>query len=152
MVNFPTQIPECDSHILALLDFFVSCDTSIYSTMTSPPLVNFDHIVFSVSIDFPINSKRDALFRRIAYNYSCADQDGLCHHLRDVPWEDIFEFSAFAARDFCKWVQVEINVYILHQKYQLKPDSFQQFSAASAAAIFHRNYFWTNRINLLNLT
>ena len=29
--------------------------------------------------------------------YSHPDSDGLCHHLRDVPWEDIFKLSASAA-------------------------------------------------------
>ena len=28
MVNVPTRIPDCDSHSPALLDFFLSCDTS----------------------------------------------------------------------------------------------------------------------------
>ena len=30
---------------------------------------NSDHVVVSVSIDFPSNSKRDALFQRIVYDY-----------------------------------------------------------------------------------
>ena len=47
-------------------------------------------VVVSVSIDYPINSKQDAPFHHIAYEYSCADWDGLCDHLRDVPLEDIF--------------------------------------------------------------
>ena len=55
MVNFPTQIPDCDSHSPALLDFFLSSDASICSTMTFPPLGNSDYVVVSVSIDFPIN-------------------------------------------------------------------------------------------------
>ena len=38
MVNFPTQIPDCDSHSPALLDFFLSSDTSICSTMAFSPL------------------------------------------------------------------------------------------------------------------
>ena len=33
MVNFPTQIPHCDSHSPALLDLFLSSDASICSTM-----------------------------------------------------------------------------------------------------------------------
>ena len=53
--------------------------------MASPPLGNSDHLVVSVSIDFSSYSKRDASFHRIAYDYSCADWDGLCDHLRDVP-------------------------------------------------------------------
>ena len=73
MGNFPTQIPDCDSHSTALLDFFLSSDTSICSTVAFPPLGNSDHVVVSVSIDFPSNSQRDAPFHRIAYDYSCAD-------------------------------------------------------------------------------
>ena len=72
MVNFPTQIPDCDSHSPALLDLFLSSDANICSTMAFPPLGNSD-VVVSVSIDFPSNSQLDALFHRIAYNYSCAD-------------------------------------------------------------------------------
>ena len=54
-----------------------------------------------------------------------------------------FKFSASAAAsEFYEWVQVGINVYIPHQKYQVKPHSSQWFSAASAAAIVHRNHFF----------
>ena len=111
--------------------------------MTFLPLENFDYIVVSVSIDFPINSKQDALFHCIAYDYSCADWDGLHNHLRDVPWQDIFKLSASAAAsEFCEWVQVGIDVYIPHRKYQVKPHSSPWFSAACAAAIVHRNHFF----------
>ena len=82
----------------------------------------------------------DALFHRIVYGYSCADLHCLCDHLRDVPWEDIFQLSASSAdSEFCEWVQVGIDVYIPHQKYQVKPHSSPWFSAACAAAIVHRN-------------
>ena len=54
MVNFPTWIPNCDSHSPALLDLFRSSDTSICSTMAFLPLGNSDHVVVSVSIDFYI--------------------------------------------------------------------------------------------------
>ena len=97
MVNFPTRIPDCDSHSPALLDLFISSDMSICSTMAFPPLGNFVHVVVSVSIDFPINLKQDALFHRIAYDYSRADWDALHYNLRDIPWEDIFKLSASAA-------------------------------------------------------
>ena len=70
MVNFPNQIPDCDSHIPALLDLFISSDASICSTMVFPTLGNSDRVVVSVSIDFPINSKQDAPFHCIAFNYS----------------------------------------------------------------------------------
>ena len=86
MVNFLTQIPDCDSHSPALLDLFISSDASICSTRAFSPLGNFDHVVVSVSIDFPTNLKQDAPFHRIAYDCSRADWDGLRDHLRDVPW------------------------------------------------------------------
>ena len=73
MVNFPTQLPDCDSDSPALLDFFLTSDISICTTMPFSPLGNSDHVVVSASIDFPINSKQDALFHHVAYDYSCAD-------------------------------------------------------------------------------
>ena len=84
MVNFPIQI--LDSHLIVLLlDLFLTSDASVCSTMaSSPPLGNSDHVV-SVSIDFLPNCQWDAPFHHIAYHYSCADWDGLCDHLRDVP-------------------------------------------------------------------
>ena len=84
MVNFPTWIPDCDSHSPALLDLFISSDASICSTMAFPPLGNSDHVVASVSIDFPSYSQWDAPFHHMAYDYSCADWDGLHDHLRNV--------------------------------------------------------------------
>ena len=90
-------IPDCDSPSPSLLDLFISSDTSICFTMTFPRLGNYDHAVVSVSIDFPINSKQDASFHHVAYDYSRADWDGLHNYLRDVPWEDMFKLSASAA-------------------------------------------------------
>ena len=84
MVNFPTWIPDKDSHSPALLGLFISSSASIFSTMAFPPLGNLDHVVVSVSIDFPSNSQWDVLFHHITYNYSCADWDILHGHLRVV--------------------------------------------------------------------
>ena len=67
MVNSPTRIPDCDSHSTALMDLFISSDASICSTMASPPLRNSDHVVVSVSIDFPSNSRWDALFLLVQF-------------------------------------------------------------------------------------
>ena len=86
MVNFPTQIKDCDSHSPALLNLFLFSDTSICSAMAFRLLGNSDHVLVSVYIDFPSNSQQNALFHHIAYDYSRADWDGLCDHLRDVPW------------------------------------------------------------------
>ena len=115
MVNSPTW-----THSPALLDLFLSSDASICSAIAFPPLGNSDHVVISVSIDFPLNSQQDAWFHPIAYDYSCADWDGLHDHLRNVPWNDIFKLGASAAASkFYEWVQVGIDVYIPHRKYQV---------------------------------
>ena len=50
--------------------------------MAFPPLGNSD--------------QGDALFHHIAYNYSRADWDGLCDHLRDVPDKDSFKLCPYA--------------------------------------------------------
>ena len=103
MVNFSTRIPDCDSHSPALLDLFVSSDAIICPTIAFPPLGNSDHVVVSVSIDFPANSQRNTPVHCIAYDYSRTDWDGLCDHLRDVPWEDIFKLGvSAAASEFCE--------------------------------------------------
>ena len=114
---------------------------------------NSDHIFFSVSIDFPSNSKRDAPFHRIAYDDSHSDWDGLRDHLRDVPREYIFKLIASAAAgEFSEWVQGGINVYILPYKYQVKNHSSPWFSATCAVVIVHRNHFFRlfqqNNLNL----
>ena len=111
--------------------------------MAFPPLGNSDYVAVWVSIDFPINSKRDSLFHCIAYDYPCADWDGLRNHLTDVPWDDIFKFrGSVAASEFWEWVQVGTDLYISHHKYQVKPHSSPWLSPACAAVIVHRNYFF----------
>ena len=108
-----------------------------------PALGNSDHVVVSVSVESPLNLQQDALFHRIVYDYSCADWDGYCDHLRDVSWEDIFKLSASAAAsEFCEWVKVGFDVYIPHCKYQIKPHSSPWFSASCAAAVVHRIHFF----------
>ena len=107
-------------------------------------------MIVSVSIDFLSNSKGDVPFHHIAYAYCCADWDGAHDHLRDVPWVDIFKLSTSAAASkFCELIQVGIDVYISHCKYQTKPCKYQAkphsslcFSAACAAVIAHRNHFF----------
>ena len=145
MFNFLTRIPDCDSLISALLVLFISSDAIICSTMVFPPLGNSDHVVVSVSIDFPTNSKQDVPFHRIAYDYSCADWGGHHDHLRDVPWENIFKLSASAAgSEFCKWVRM----------YQVKPHSSPWLSAACAAAIVTFGELlivFSTKVNLLYL-
>ena len=74
--NDLTQMVNSYSTFLVLLFWiYLFLDASICSTMAFPLLGNSDHLVVSVSIDFPSNSKRDSPFHRIAYDYSPADRD-----------------------------------------------------------------------------
>ena len=95
---------------------------------------------------FPLtfHSQRDAPFYRIAYDYFRVDWDGLCDHLRDVPWQNTFKLGASAAAsEFCEWVQVGIDVYIPYRKYQVKPQSSPWFSAACTENHgVHRNHYF----------
>ena len=96
-------------------------DASICSTTTFTPLGNSDHVFVSVSIDFPSYLQWGALFHCIAYDYFCTDWGSLCDHLTDISWKDIFKLSnSVSTSEFCEWLQVGINVYIPHQKYQVK--------------------------------
>ena len=98
MVNFPSWMPDWP----ALLDLFIYFDASICSTMAFPRLGNSVHVAVSVSIEFPSSSQWDAPFHRIVYDYSCADWNSLCDHLRDVPWEDFFKLIESSATSY--WV------------------------------------------------
>ena len=122
MVNFPTQIPDCDSHSPALLDLFISSDASICSTMAFPPLGNSDHVVVSVSIDFPTNSQRDAPFHCIAYDYSHADWDGLSDHLNSVLLlllEDFLSGFRLELMNISLIVSIRSSLTHLHDSEQL---------------------------------
>ena len=114
--------------------------------MAFPPLGNSDDAVVSVSIDFPSNFQQDVWFHCFTYDYSRSDWDGLPDHLRDVPWEYTFKLGASApASEFCEWVQVGIDIYVPHRKYQVNPHLSPGFSAACAAAIVHSNHFLPKR-------
>ena len=69
IVNFPTRIPDCDSHSPALLDLFISSDASICSTMAFPPLGNSDDVAVSVYIDFPIKKNLKKNFMAPFYGW-----------------------------------------------------------------------------------
>ena len=86
LVYQDTKIPGLPGY--SETKILLSSVMSVMSTITFPLLRNCDYVVVSVSIDFPVNSKQDAPFHRIAYDYSHADWDSLCDHFRNVPWEE----------------------------------------------------------------
>ena len=54
-----------------------------------------------------------------------------------------FNSASAAASEFCQWVQVGIDVYIPHRKYQIEHHSSPWFSTTCAAVILHRNHFFS---------
>ena len=77
-------LPQSCSFVFA--SFSWQC---IFSKMAFPPLGNSDNFIVSVSINFPSNSKWDALFHHIwllTYDYPGVGWGSL---LWDVPWEDV---------------------------------------------------------------
>ena len=118
MVNFHIRIPHCDSQRLEL---FISSNPRICPTGTLRRLGKSDHVAISVSTDLSSNSNRDTPFHCRTYDKFCTDTDDRRDYLTDFPWKDIFKpvFSA-PVTEFCEWVQVVIDVYISHCKYQIK--------------------------------
>ena len=138
MVNFPTRIPDCDSHNPALLDLFLLTLAFFLQWLS----LHWEILIMFLS-QFPLTFHQinNGMPRdRIAYDNSRADWDGLRDHLRDVSWEDIFKLGASAA--VSEWIQAGIDVHIPHRKYQVKSHSSPWFSAACAAVIVHRNHFF----------
>ena len=76
LLGWLTFLRESQTVILLVLLFwtylFLLMHASICFTLAFPPLGNCNHVVVSVSIDFPSNSQREAPFHRIAYDYYCA--------------------------------------------------------------------------------
>ena len=50
--------------------------------------------------------------------------------------------ASVTASEYCECVQVKIDEYIPHCKYQINPHSSPWFSVACAAAIIDRNHFF----------
>ena len=119
--------------------------------MAFPPLGNSGYVDVSVSIDFPTNSKWDALFHSIAYDYSRADWESL-HDFVRCSLRGIFKLSASAAAsEFYKWVQVGIDVYIPHCKYQVNLTHLYGFQLLVLLPSSLKSLFLSVSINLLNL-
>ena len=92
------------------LGLFLSSDTSICSTMAFPPLENSDHVVVSVSIDFPANSKSDNHF--IIKLMTILILTGTVF-MAFERLEDIFKLGASAAAsEICELIQIGIDEYI----------------------------------------
>ena len=137
MVNFPTRIPNCGSHSPALLDFFLFSDAIICSPMAFLPL----EIRIMLLSQFPLT------FHHIHSRMSSA----IALLMTGTVYMIILEmFHGRISLNLVLllllvnsvWVQVGIDVYIPHRKYQVKSHSSPWFSAACVSAILHRNPFF----------
>ena len=116
MVNFPFWIPDCDSPTVLLfwIDLFLLTLVFVLQWLS-----------FLLEILVMLMSQFPLTFHQI-------------HNSKNI-----FKLRASAAAsEFCEWVQVGIDLYISHCKYQVNPHSFPWFSAACAAAIVHSNQFF----------
>ena len=68
MVKFSSQNFGCDAQSPALLDLCSSFDPRTCFKVAFPLLRDSDHVVISVSIGFPSNSRNHALFHCVAYD------------------------------------------------------------------------------------
>ena len=84
MVNVSTRISDYDTHSPGIWIYLFSPKATIFPRVAFPQLGNSGHVVASVSIDFPSNSKGDAPIHRTVSEYSRADWYGFCHHFTDV--------------------------------------------------------------------
>ena len=89
MINVPSPISDCVS--LSCSFEFLFSGASIYVLQWISLQWEIQIMLYQFLVSPHRPSKSD---------YSCADWDGLRDHLRDVPWEDIFKLSAFAAANY----------------------------------------------------
>ena len=129
--------------LTVLLNLFLSSDTSICSRVAIPPLGNYDHIVVSVSVDFPSNSKRDFIIQLMTILVLIV--------MFFVIIGEIFHGRISLKLVVLLWLLLNfVSGSRLELMYlPLKPHSCAWFSAACAAPI--ATSFITNIINLLDL-
>ena len=151
MVNFPTQILDCDSHSPALLDLFILSDSSICFRMACFPLGKSNHVIW-VFIDFWSYSQRDAPFHCIAYEYSHADWDGLLDHLRDVPWGiSLNSVLLLLVLNFVSGFRLELMYIALIKSIRSSLTHVLQLLVLLPYFIEITFFVCTKRMNLLNL-
>ena len=141
IVNVPARIPNCNCHSPALLDFFLSSGNIIFLQWLSLHseilimLFQFPLTFHQVHLAIPLSSHSLWLFS-CWLEWSSWSFEG-------CSMGDIFRFDvSVAASELYEWVQVGIDVYIPHCKYQVNPHSSPWFSSASAVVIVHRNHFF----------
>ena len=102
-----TWKPNCDGYSSALFYLFLSSNHSYSSAVALP-------VVFSVSDNFPFNSKRGLPSNSWNDNwidFSWTGSDSVYNHLRDVPSYNIFNMSISAALKLLNDISLMVFVY-----------------------------------------
>ena len=102
-----TWKPNCDGYSSALFYLFLSSNHSYSSAVALP-------VVFSVSDNFPFNSKRGLPSNSWTDNwidFSWTGSDSVYDHLRDVPSYNIFNMSISAALKLLNDISLMVFVY-----------------------------------------
>ena len=135
-VTFPLDFLT-HSHSPSSLDLFISSDPNSFLSIGKFLLC---YCLFSW------NSKRNVLFHCAAYGYFCAD----CDH-----WEIIhsrISLNSAAAGEFCEWVLVGTDVYILHRNMKSSLIHLHGFQLlVLLPLIIEITFFCTNIIDLPHL-
>ena len=150
MANFSFLILDCYSQS-AHLDLFLTSNTGICSLLALPPLWSYYHIAISVSIDFSSNSKVSVpwvfLFvaQLVIIIFPVEMVFTIIWKMFHARRYHVFKLGSStataAAAEFCGWVQVVIDVYILYREYQVKSYLSPWFPASCPDAIAHQNHF-----------
>ena len=130
LIDYPTRIPDAENHFSSLLDLFLtSCPNECKPSPPHPPFGTSDHIVLSVTVNFPPKQSTEVPFHRTVYIRSF------------LAVSRYFQLSASeATARISDWITAGIDIFVPHKKYQQKPHSQPWFTPGCAAAIAHRNH------------
>ena len=117
--------------------------------MISPLSLNSNHIVVTVSIDFPSNPMPFSSYS--FYNYSHADWDSLRDHLRDVPWEDIL-VPQLLVLNFLSGSRLKLMDRKFSQEDSVNAGVSQDFILGSTLCLLYINYLPNVICNIVVLT
>ena len=144
IVDKPTHIPDQPGHFSNLLDLFLTSCPDACSLSVHSPLGSSDHCLIQVKIEAKCNVTPDAPFHRKVFWYSKADWDGFRSFISEIPVSDVFKNSSSKiASQVSDWIVDGMECYIPSKTYQLKPNNQPWFTPECAAAIAHRNHFFS---------
>ena len=112
MVNFPWFL-NCDCCSPPLLGLIFSSCPSVCFTVAFASFGNSGHVVASVSADFPSNLNVNAPVHLTAFDYSCADWNGLWNYLK-LLFQWLISSNLLNILSSCRLEYMSISVLILN--------------------------------------